>query len=178
MELKAITFLAKEMIRLVSLHDELQELAQGVDQLIYGHLSPKLVNTTQLRGIIADINNQLAKEGKRLCYSTPREVFMSKNFEVARAQTDLIVRLRMPYARSKSVDVYKTIFLSMVVPGKQGFITQLQGFPRYIVGDPTVHVWGELPAIPTSEVIDDFEIKWTSIISSHAHSPSSWTKQK
>jgi hypothetical protein len=40
MELNAITLLTNEMRRFVALHDQIQELAQGVDQLIYGHLSP------------------------------------------------------------------------------------------------------------------------------------------
>ena len=160
MELKAITLLATEMRRFVSLHDQIQELAQGVDQLIYGQLSPKLINTNQLRALLTDINNQLSKDGKRLCHTTPREVFMSQNFDVARAQNDLIIKLSMPYARHRLVDVYQTTIFAMTVPGKQGFITTLQGFPRYIIRDQNTHLWGQITDLPMTNLLDAFDVKW------------------
>lgn len=160
MEMKAITLLANELRRFVLLHDEIQDLAQGVDSLIYGQLSPKLINTNQLSTLLTEINNQLAKDGKRLCYTTPREVFMSQDFDVARAQSDLIIKLYIPYARHRTVEVYQTTTFAMAVPGKQGFITTLQGFPKYILRDTASHRWGQIAEQPLTNLVQAFDVKW------------------
>ena len=160
LELQATTIVVRELQRFVTAHDEVQELAQGIDQLIYGQLSPKLINTTQLRNLLTQINGQLTKEGKRLCYTTPREVLMSSSFDVARMQSTLIIRLAMPYSRHRPLHAYQSSILPMPVPGRQNFITTLRSFPKYFIGDASTVTWGETPFIPQGDIISTDDVTW------------------
>jgi hypothetical protein len=85
---------------------------------------------------------------------------MSQIFDIARAQTDLIIQLSIPYARYQSLDVYQTSVFATPVPGKHSFTTTLQSFPKYLIGDPDSQLWGEIEQIPAASVIDMFDVKW------------------
>jgi hypothetical protein len=71
LEINAITITIAELSKFVSLHDQLESLANGVDSMALGHLSPKILTPRQLYTTIIDINNELRKQGAKLCFSTP-----------------------------------------------------------------------------------------------------------
>ena len=160
LEINALAVMTRELAKFVSLHDDAQELALGVDELVHGQLTPKLISARQITDIVRDANIELAKLGARLCYNSPREVYAMRNFDFARAQQDMVIRIRMPYSRHPRFTLYRTLTWPLPVPGNQGYITHLQAFPRHIIADYATGLVGELTEAPKSAVVDVTDVIW------------------
>jgi hypothetical protein len=160
LEMNALTIVMNELARFVALHDDVQELALGIDETLHAQLSPKLITVAQLREMINDVNDELVKQGARLCLNSPREVYMLKSFDIARAQNDLIIRLRLPYTWHPRMSVYKTFTFPSAVPGQQQFVSKISDFPQYIIADAHKALIGELSEPPKASVVEYAEIKW------------------
>jgi hypothetical protein len=157
-ELTALTATINELSRFTSLHDDLQELSLGVDETLHGTISPKLVTIAQLRKMLVDVNTALAKNTARLCYTTVRDIYASRNFDVARMQTDLIIRLRLPYTRLPRMYVYKVLKYASSVAGPQQYVSRIREFPQYLIIEPTKGLVGELSELPQSTVVENANI--------------------
>jgi hypothetical protein len=160
LEMNAVTTAIAELARFVALHDDVQELSLGIDETLHAQLSPKLITVAQLRDMINDVNDELVKQGTKLCHSSPREIYMIQNFDVARAQNDLIIRLRLPYSWHPRMSVYKTYTFPSIVPGQQRFVSKIRDFPRYIITDAYKRLIGELSEPPKASVVELSEITW------------------
>src|SRR5664279_1188965 len=58
------------------------------------------------------------------------------------------------------MNVYKTTTFPLRVPGRQGFVTELQDFPRFVVTHLARGLVGELSEMPRMAFIESAAIKW------------------
>jgi hypothetical protein len=82
-----------------------------------------------------------------------------RNFDFARAQQDMVIRIRMPYSRYPRFTLYRTLIWPLPVPGNQGYIAHLLEFPRYIIADYTTGLVGELTEA-TKTAVDLTGVIW------------------
>ena len=163
MDSNAQAFIAKELAEFIQLQNSLQLLERGLQDLVHGMISPSLVNADLLSQVMQNASRVLARHSYVLCYKTPQQVYASKTFDYARHENTIIIRLRLPYSEYVPMNVYRTSVLPLPVVGKQGFVTQLNNIPRYLITYLARDIIGELLEPPQSQpVFDDFMIKWHS----------------
>jgi hypothetical protein len=100
---------------------------------LQGQLSPKLLSVELVTQILENVTRELQDNSYYLCHETPQDLYESRNFDYARHGNDIIIQLRLPYSRFRPLNLYRTITLPMKVNGQQGFVTQLQDVPKYLV---------------------------------------------
>ena len=64
----------------MTLHDGVQELELGIEDLIRGQLTPRMISVEQLGEAILNVSEALSAKGTtqfRLCQTTPRDVMIS-----------------------------------------------------------------------------------------------------
>ncbi len=76
---KALTAIA----HFTRLHDALEQAEMGIEDLVRGRLSPKLIHIDQMESILSVASDALAPD-YRLCTPRPREAYMIGNYEFAR----------------------------------------------------------------------------------------------
>ena len=163
-----VAAMAKEISMFVSLHDDLAQIEVGIESLIHGQLSPKLIPHETLSTTLDTIRRQLDARIGTLIYPTALETYALKNFDYARIGDDLIVRLHLPYRQEGEMSVSRVETFALPVPGKQGLVSSLTHMPRYVlipwVGTAgivshsgVVGVIGELPDRP---VIHYADVQW------------------
>ena len=158
-EFNAISYIAKELANFITTHDDLQLLELGVEDLIHGQLTPRLLPADVLKGALVNISGELAKHQVHLCFDTPNEIYALKNFEFIRRQNDLFLRIHIPYSKRSSTNVFQLHTLAIPVPGQQGLTTHIKNLPRYVIHSGAL--FGELASEPSAPVVDTALIKWT-----------------
>jgi uncharacterized coiled-coil protein SlyX len=77
-EFNTMAFIAKELARFVDLHDSVQELELGVEELTQGQLTSKIISDQLLDKIFINISQKLEEPNAALCFGTAKEVYASK----------------------------------------------------------------------------------------------------
>ena len=169
LEMNAITHSILEIANFVELHDSVMQLDLGIEDLLHGLLTPKIVGVRQINRLLNRADQELYENGLRLCMRTAKAVYGSRNFDVARSDDTLFIRLRLPYTRLTDVvelNIFKATTFPLPVPGKQGLVTELQEFPKYIIFDRvgfergSTHAIGELIRDPRGDIVDPADIIW------------------
>ena len=159
-EYKAISLIALEISRFVRLHDSVQILELGVEELTRGHLSSNLIEVELLTAVLANISVSLRNRGLGLCFTKVRDVYNIRSFDVARNGQDLFIKLRLPYTALPWSNVYEISTLSLPVPGRKGWTTKINNIPKVILMAPSLGFIGELTGVPSNPVLDSTAIKW------------------
>jgi hypothetical protein len=73
-----------------------------------------------------------------------KDVYNSRNFDVARSEYDLIIRLRIPFSELPWMNVYETSVVSIPIPGKEEWVTTIKDVPSIILVEPSLGLIGEL----------------------------------
>jgi hypothetical protein len=162
LEYNAISYVATNLARFVVVHDAIQQLGHGVEELIQGHLTPSLVAVEMLEPVLTNVSEKLQSDNFKLCYTNARDVYNSRNFDVARHGQDLFIRLRIPFTRSAWMSVFDTNTVGIPVPGKSGWVTTIKDIPKVIVVSPDLGLIGELKKIPDNNVLNMIDIIWHS----------------
>ena len=160
LELNVLTIMMSRLADYMSVHDQVGSISLGVDTLVTGKLSPQIITPRQMHKLLFDASIELRKQGAALCYTTPKEVYAAAHFNVARAQYDLIVRLKLPYTRHSRLAAYSVQTHALPVYGNQSIVTILQNPPSIILADSSSGVIGELRQLPTSNVADISDVVW------------------
>jgi hypothetical protein len=134
---KAFTVIA----HFTRLHDALEQAEMGIEDLVRGRLSPKLIHIDQMESILSVASDALAPD-YRLCTPRPRDAYMISNYEFARSGNDLVVRLRLPYSRDEYHKVYQVTTADMVIPGNRDAVSLLVSTPSSFLVDPGMKVVG------------------------------------
>ena len=71
LEFSAISYMALELARFFKVHDDLQMLELGIEDLLHGQITPRLVAASTLREMIVEIAQKLEKRSIDLCVQTP-----------------------------------------------------------------------------------------------------------
>jgi hypothetical protein len=66
-EYNAMTYMAKGLARFVLIHDGIQRLEQGVEDLIQGHLTPNLIAVEMLEPVLTNLSEKLRNDNLKLC---------------------------------------------------------------------------------------------------------------
>ena len=159
-EYNAITYVTRELARFVVIHDGIQQLKEGIEDLSQGHLTPNLIAVEMLEPVLTNLSERLRKDDLILCYNSARSIYDSRNFDVARSGLDLFVRVRIPYTDMARMYVYETSVVSLPVPGKDNWVTTIKDIPPIILVAPSHGTIGELVSIPDRPVIEKTTIKW------------------
>jgi hypothetical protein len=159
-EYAAIAFLAQEIAKYIEVQQNVQQIEEGVEALLQGQLSPKLLSVELIRQVIANITAELETTAYYLCLKTPQYVYESRNFDYARHGNDLIIRLRLPYSRYTPLNFYRSIVFPLRVNGQQGYVTELQQIPTYFLSNIARGLVAEVESIPQTPVIELYAVKW------------------
>jgi hypothetical protein len=160
MEYSALTYIAQEIAKYIMVQQNVYQVESGVEALLQGQLSPKLLSVELVTQILENVTRELEQNSYYLCYETPQDLYESRNFDYGRHQNDIIIRLRLPYSKFRPLNLYRTITLPMKVNGQQGFVTQLQDVPKYFVSSLAQDLVGEIMEIPSFPVVEMYEVKW------------------
>lgn len=160
LEFNAISYIARELANFVEIHDTILSLEQGIEELVSGHLTSRLIAVKMLDSVIKNITAKLRIDNLRLCHTTARGVFNTRNFDVVRSANDLFIRLKIPYTRLPWLTAYETNVLSLPVPGKSEWVTILKEIPSFIVIAPNSGIIGELKSLNKHQFIENTDIKW------------------
>ena len=120
LEFNGIAYATQELAKFISIHDDLQLLELGVEDLIHGQITPRLIPADVLKGALQDIREELAKDHTHLCFDRPNEVYAIQNFDFARRDNELFVRISLPISDRLPMDVFRLHTLPILVPGQQG----------------------------------------------------------
>jgi hypothetical protein len=154
MEYSALTYIAQEIAKYIMVKQNVQQVELGVEAL------PKLLSVELVTQILDNVKRELEENSYHLCYETPQDLYESRNFDYARHGNDIIIRLRLPYSRFRPLNLYRTITLPMEVNGQQGFVTQLQDVPKYLVSSLAQDLVDEIAEMPSFPVVEMYEVKW------------------
>ena len=160
MDQKAMVYLMQELSEFTRVRESISDIETGVQDLINGFLSPKLIEIEPLRALLMSIASKLKNEGKRLCYETTSDVYTSRTFSFLRQQNDLVIQIKLPYSQYGKLDFLRTRIFSHPVAGKQRFVMTLSGFPKYLITDVSTTLIGEVSEIPTTKLIESESVSW------------------
>jgi hypothetical protein len=160
MEYSALTYIAQEIAKYIEVQRNVQQVELGVEALLQGQLSPKLLSVELVTQILQNVTRELEQSAYYLCYQTPQDLYESRHFDYARHANDIIIRLRLPYSKYRPLNLYRTMTIPMKVNGQQGFVTQLQDVPKYFVSSLAQNLVGEISEIPSFTVVETYEVKW------------------
>jgi len=156
-----VSYSLRELAHYVTLHDSVQELELGIEDLISGRLTPRMSSVEQLGEAILNVSEALSAKGTtqfRLCQTTPRDVYRNPSYDFVRHENELFIMLRLPYSRHEQMNVYRIHTFPMKVPGDKGFITQLADFPKIVVTRLAQGMVGELSELPRQELIESSSV--------------------
>jgi hypothetical protein len=158
LEVEAITYITLETARFVKLHDTIQQLELGIEDLVHGQLTPRLVGAGSLKETLANISRTLGKRAYELSQKTPEEMYVGGNFDFTRKGHDLYGMFRLPYSRGKRMGVCRLHVFPVLVPGKQRVVTEFSRMPSHVL----VSDWGvvgELLTEPRLPIIETENIR-------------------
>jgi hypothetical protein len=81
-EYNAITVMSLELTKFVQLHDSLQQLEFGIEDLLHGQLTPKLISVEAIADMLANVSKTLEEQSYVLCFITPQQVYASQTFDI------------------------------------------------------------------------------------------------
>jgi hypothetical protein len=113
-----------------------------------------------LEPVLTNLPEKLRKDNLKLCFVTAKDVYNSRNCDVARSEYDLIIRLRIPFSELPWMNVYDTSVVSTPITGKEGWVTTIRDVPTIILVEPYLGLSGELLMMPSTPVIDELAIRW------------------
>ena len=160
LEFKAIAYIANELSRFILVHDSINELENGIDNLVQGRLTPNLLSVDSLASVLNNVSSKLMRNGLRLCFENAKDVYNLHTYEFARSGHDLIIRVLIPYTNLPKLNVYETHVLSIPVPNKNDWFTTIKGIPPVIIVAPESGIIGEITGIPDGPVIESNRVNW------------------
>jgi hypothetical protein len=167
-EIDAIALLVQRITSYVSVHDDVQNLENGIDELIHQKLTTKLIPLSQMEVALAHANADIQPLGAGLCYRTAQEVYASRLFDYARFGRDLVIRLHLPYYKvtfgnsrmSPVLGVFTVKTFPMAVPGKKGLITELEEIPKLMVISASRDKVGTIEEMPLDGIVRNEDVTW------------------
>ena len=158
-ELDVTAYVTRELAAYTVTHDNIEQFELGLEALLHGQLSPRLVPFASLAGLMTNATRVLSRSGHRLCYRTPHEIYENPQFDYTRHDDDVFVRIFIPYTSTTDVSIYRTTIFPMPIPGDHGLTTRLADIPPYLVMDSEMSVIGELLTAPET-ILDDYNVNW------------------
>jgi hypothetical protein len=158
----AISYMTTELTRYMAIHDNILLLELGLEDLVHGQLTPRLVEVGMLDEVLRNASQTMYYKGFELCPAIAKDVYIASNFDFARKGNNLYIQLRLPYARlgRRRVDVYKLYVFPVPVPGTEGLTTELKDMPPYLLGNPNDVRVGELLDEPRQPVVRSRTVRW------------------
>jgi hypothetical protein len=164
----AITVVAQRITSYVSIHDDVQNLGNAIEELIHQQLSTNLIPMDQMEMVIQQANNDVSPLGAGLCQRLPQEVYASRVFDYARFGSDLVVRVYLPYYKVRYSNrganpgfrIYKTKTFPMIVPGSQGLVSEIKDIPKFVIVSDVRDQVGTIEEVPMDGIIKNEDIKW------------------
>jgi hypothetical protein len=72
---EALSYMTTQIARYVAVHDNVQMLELGAEDLVHGQLTPRLVEVGILNDVLRNASKVLYRKGFELCFATPAEVY-------------------------------------------------------------------------------------------------------
>jgi hypothetical protein len=79
MECSALTYIAQEIAKYIEVQRNVQQVELGVEALLQGQLSPKLLSVELVTQILENVTRELEQNSYYLCYETPQDLYESRN---------------------------------------------------------------------------------------------------
>ena len=146
------------MAHFTQLHDGLQQLDFGIEELLYGRLSPKLVPVTEMRRILTSVD-QLLHPDRQLCTLSIADAYSSLKFDYLREGREILIRLHLPFSRTDLKLRFDTLSLDM--PVSKGLKSQLPELPSRIIVDEDSQTIGVLSQVTESFYVDRNQVDFS-----------------
>jgi hypothetical protein len=161
-ELDATAYVANEIAVSMSVIDDVTQLEQGIEALLHGQLSPRLISYDQIVELLNAATAELSRNSRMvLCLRTPQAIYANPNYEITRHENDFFIRLKLPMSSYEDMTVYRTEVFELPVAGEQGLVTSLLNVPPYLVIDESKSKEGKLSQPPKHFVLNNADIAWT-----------------
>ena len=159
-EYAAIAAMSLQLIKYFDAHETLRELESALEDLLKGHLTPRLIDQVTLGNLMRKLNNLLKHYKCHLCAQDLADVYRSPSFDLTRSGRNLFIRIWFPYTKHSMLNVFKTHVLSLPVIGTQGLTTTIKDFPEFVAIDQSNTVIAVLTESPKVSGINADIIKW------------------
>jgi hypothetical protein len=159
-EFSAIAYATTELARFIVVHNELHQLMLGVEDLVHGQLTPRLVSVGVLTEALKNVTRALSSRFKHPCLTSPNELYIIGNYDFARRGRDSFIQLRIPYTSLTKQDVYRLHALALPVPGDQGLVSRLKCLPAYAIANIDSGRIGELQELPRFPLVAADDVVW------------------
>jgi hypothetical protein len=160
MEFSTVAYATHALARYVTVHDALQLLLLGIEDLVHGQLTPKLIDVDLLHEARANITGTLRRKGKDLCLASTNVIYTNGNYDFARRGIDLFIHLRLPFTDVPKMNIYRLNALPVLVPIQQQLTTQLEDMPLYVVMGVSNYRIGTLTTVSDIPIVKTSEIEW------------------
>lgn len=172
-EMDVIALMGQRITSYVSIHDDVLNLENGIDELIHHRLTTKLIPVDQMELAILHANANVLWKGARIYQRSVQEIYASRVFDYARFGRDLVIRIYLPYYTSQfgnerlrsTFNVFRVKIFPMAVPGMQGLITELKDFPKLFIANVPKDKVGTIEEVPTDGIIKQADVNWQSEMS-------------
>ena len=146
----------------VTLHETISALRNDLHELVRGRLPPHLIDAGTIQRVIQGIfsDNELSKQGFSLCYTKASDVYADSNFDLARHEHDIFVRVRFPYTKHPKMNMFELTAVPMQIPGNQNLITMVKELPKYIATHIGHGLVGEVSRVQDTGILDREEVRW------------------
>jgi hypothetical protein len=83
-EFSAVAYATHALARFLTVHDGLQLLLLGIEDLVHGQLTHRLIDVDLLHEVRGNITGTLRRKGKDLCFTSTNEMYTNGNYDNAR----------------------------------------------------------------------------------------------
>lgn len=160
MDFHSLFLVTTEISKYIQLHDDLSAFETGVEALVNGQLSHKLIPEEELSAVIDSVKFQLNTQKLSLIVNSIHDVYALPSFDYARNGEQIIIRLKLPLTRHTEMTAYKLFTFAMPVPGNQNFTTTLRLAPKTILANLETRKIAEIDILPQHGMIESHHIVW------------------
>lgn len=165
MDFHSILITSGEISKYIQLHDDLSTVETGLEALVNGQLSHKLIPEEQLSTVLeqikANLNSQNYTDQKlSLLINTVHDIYALPSFEYTRSKNKIFIRIQFPLTRHTQMNAYRLFSFTMPIPGKQNFVSTLKSTPNTVLVNLDTQKVAEINVLPSHGMVHAHEVTW------------------
>jgi hypothetical protein len=158
--LKRIELLEDTLSHFITMYDHMLTLSTGVEALVQGHLSPKLIPRSFLNRLWLNVSRQVRDRGLQMVLGNSQLMYSIPSFDFARQGSDIVIRLKIPLTSKPTVRVFNLYSLPLPIPGNPGLFSQIKHLPDTVLYDHDTRILGTTSVIPDHNLILNSQVTW------------------
>ena len=157
---RRIELLEQTLDHFITIYDHMLTLSTGLDALVQGHLSPKLIPWSLMEELWFNISRSVRDKGLYTVSGSPQLMYSLPSFDFARDYNNIIIRLKIPLTNKPNMRVFRLYSLPLMTPGDQGLMSQVKHLPQQIVYNHDRRILGTINNIPDHNLVLNSQVTW------------------